>query len=64
MSLKRLTNESIQTVLVIIFCGEFVVECKGVHFSECSNLLVHCSIKKQIVTAALINNYILKFILY
>jgi hypothetical protein len=46
ISVNKLTSERTQMVLVIIFCEEFVSACTSVHLSECSNLLVHCSIKK------------------
>ena len=42
VSVKRLTNDSIQMVRVMILCGEFVGVCTAVGFIECSNKLVHC----------------------
>ena len=51
-SVNRLTNDSSHIVREIIFCGEFVSGCTSLHFSECSNLLLHCRDKK------LISNYL------
>lgn len=42
VSVNKLTSDSIQTVRVMIRCGEFVCVCTIVGFIECSNKLVHC----------------------
>lgn len=51
-SLNKLTSDSIHIVLVMTRCGEFVSGCTMLALAECSNLLVHCSIKITSATAA------------
>jgi hypothetical protein len=43
ISLNKLISESSNTVLVTIFCGEFVSGCNVPAFTEYSNLLLHCN---------------------
>ena len=46
ISVNKLTSESCQMVLVMIFCGEFVSGCTIPDLAECSNFLVHCRTEK------------------
>ena len=44
--MNKLTSERIQIVLVITLCEEFLAVCKALHFTEYTNLLVHCRQEK------------------